>query len=165
MGDAMKMTEYRCPVCDMGRQHSTLCVEHFGITYHFCSAQCRQNFLAHPRLYVGMKSVKQSGRAIVKQRKFRVGNVLQAEQKQQLQSKLTELMGIQSVDIHDGTIFVAYDLLEVSAQQIQSSLEKIGVALGSTWSTRLQLAWIEYIEENELDNLSLNPPACCNKAP
>jgi len=112
-----------------------------------------------------MKSVKQSRLAIVKQRNFHAGNVLQAKQKQQIQSKLTELMGIQSVDIHDGTIFVAYNLLEVSAQKIQSSLEKIGVALGSTWSTRLQLAWIEYIEENELDNLSLNPPACCNKAP
>jgi len=149
----------------MDSRSSTICAEHFGIIYHFCSEQCQQNFLAHPKLYVGMHSAKKKGQTIIKERKFRVGKALEAEQVEHIQSTLMDLMGIQRVDINGDRIDVVYDLLEVSVQHIQAVLEDIGVALGPTWAARLKLAWIEYVEENELDNLSLNAPACCNKPP
>lgn len=53
----------RDPVCGMsmrpGQEGAN--TNYQGQTYHFCSAECRDEFLKHPDRYAGKESQKQTG--------------------------------------------------------------------------------------------------------
>ena len=64
--------------------------DYAGMTYAFCSAQCRDRFLAHPHLFIdlpGRPAPKQKGRTVLKRRSFELGTHLDAEQARMLIEK------------------------------------------------------------------------------
>jgi len=159
------MTANKCPVCGMDAAHSSIRSEHLGVEYRFCSEQCRETFIARPQLYLAGNSPKKAGRTIVKRRMFSLDQPVTSDQAQRLTEALNQLMGVRNVRIENQKIAIIYDLLEVTAEQIERILEDTGSGLGSGWAKRLKRGWIHYTEENELDNLADAPGACCNKPP
>ena len=154
-----------CPVCGMDTSGSEITSDHLGISYHFCSQQCLQNFSSHPKIYLGIKSEKQKGKSVIKKRSFVLGSSIPRSDANTLEDALSEMMGIREVQISGEKVSITYDLLEVTAMQIEQVLEKEGIKLGSGWSDRLKRGWIQYTEENELNILSSTDSACCNRPP
>ena len=62
-------------------------------------------------------------------------------------------MGIKNVDIDSEGMHISYDLLQVTAEQIETAIDKSGVILGDKLSQKLKRAFVHYVEESELDNL------------
>jgi len=159
------MTANKCPVCDMDTENSTIIARHAGIKYHFCSHQCRENFLAHPTLYVGRQSAGLADKTIIKRRTFLLGCAVEKTVEQQLIHVLQKMMGVEEVQINGREIAVSYNLLEATAQQLERVITDAGAVLDSGWAARLKHGWMHYTEENELDSLSSDAGACCNKPP
>ncbi|MDQ6951889.1 MAG: hypothetical protein Q9M26_09525 [Mariprofundales bacterium] len=151
---ALHMEEHICPVCGMDSADSVIYAEHIGITYHCCTLACRENFLARPQLYVGKRALAISGRESMKCRRFALERRLDHLQQVHLRQALQRLMGIHRLAIETDRVSVTYNLLEVTAEQIERALSDAGLSLGSGWSGRLKRGWIHYSEENELDNLA-----------
>lgn len=157
------MRSDQCPVCGMEASESSIELEHTGLHYRFCSEQCRDNFAANPRLYLG-KAGKSAG-PLLKRRKFMLESALSEEQVETVKRTLFELMGIASVCIDGKRVEVCYDLLQARAAQVEKAIENAGAKLGSGWSARLKRGWLNYTEENELDQLEAEPGACCGRPP
>jgi len=154
-----------CPVCGMDTADSDICAEHSGINYHFCMPQCRENFLARPLLYRGNQSAKLAGRKIIKRRSFALDYSVSSFQRETLFMALNKLMSVCNITVTDDKVSIDYDLLEITAEQIEAALVQAGALMGAGWGDRLKRGWIYYIEENELDNLAATETACCNKSP
>lgn len=154
-----------CPVCDMTATDSPIMAEHLGIRYRFCSEQCRANFIARPRLYVGMSVEKEGRKESIKCRKFRLDRDLSSSQTEEIGRALAQLMGVRETKVRKRSIAITYDLLQCRAEQIEACLFAAGIKLGGGWSHRLRLGWIHYAEENELDNLDAPAAACCSRPP
>jgi len=161
----MHMEEHICPVCGMNAKDSKAHVEHLGIEYYFCTAQCRENFIARPRLYLGKQSAKYTARKIIKRRSFSLDQGVEAEMQMQLIQTMQQVMGVRDANVQGCEIIITYDLLETTAEQIARALADAGFALGSGWAARLKRGWMNYTEKNELDNLTAGESACCNKPP
>jgi len=155
------------PVCGMEIAPSPTVFQtvYRGITYFFCSEQCRQRFLAKPLLYVGepdQKAPKQQGVERIKKRHLRLAAPLSANQAVIVEKALRGVMGIKQVAAQGDSLEIHYDLLETSAELIEGQLASIGVQLGNGWSERLRRAFVHFEEENELDNLAANDKHCCD---
>lgn len=159
------MKAHHCPVCDMEVLSSSISAEHYGILYFFCSDQCRENFISRSSLYVGDKSQKKLGKQEIKKRSFTLDKPVSKSNTQALESMLTGMMGVHDVLIADAKISITYDLLQVTALQIEKELERSGNRLGIGWGGRLKRGWVHYTEENELEILAENDAPCCNKPP
>jgi len=159
------MKEHHCPVCGMYISAGRYAAEHLGVTYSFCSHQCKENFLEHPGLYAGFKTAKKQGKEILKRRKFRLDHTITAEQADMVVHALEHLMGVQSVKVHDKTVEIIYDLLQCKAKQVEHCLVEVGAKFGTGWADRMRLGWILYTEENELDHLEADAGSCCNRSP
>ena len=153
----------RCPVCGMDAADPALTAEHIGNVYHFCSAQCLENFSARPRLYVGKGAQKAEGRVVVKRREFSLDRPV--PDAAALEAALMRMMGVKEVGISGTKVSVTYDLLEATAAQIEQALTMAGAGLGTGWSARLKRGWVNYTEETELENLAAGDAPCCNRPP
>jgi len=163
--DATHKTDTTCPVCGMDAANSMINADHLGITYYFCTEQCRENFLARPALYLGKKPPMHAGRAIIKRRRFKLDRPIVGMQREDLLATLNQLMSVRNASIEGDSLSLDYNLLEINAGQIEAALVKAGASMGSGWSERLKRGWVNYTEENELDNLASGDAACCNKPP
>lgn len=126
--------------------------------YAFCSAQCRDRFLANPHLYIGhsgLKAPKQEGLEVLKQRRLHVARRLSPSQADSLIEALQAMMGIKSVTVDGDKIEIAYDLLQVTAEQIETKIAEIGLLLGEGWTEQLSRAFVHYEEELEVENLEV----------
>lgn len=139
--------------------------EHLGVTYSFCSHQCLENFRARPGLYAGDHAPKKSDQPVIKQRRFRLTTSLTPELTSRLTGTIEHMTGIHSIRIEGSCVEISYDLMQVTAEQIEHRLAQAGARPGNGWVNRLRSGWIHYIEENELDNLAEAPGACCNRPP
>lgn len=149
------------PVCGMDVQSHEISVVFLGIEYGFCSVQCRDRFMAHPHLYTGLrgqKSPRQRGLEVLKRRCLRLPVALLPDEGARVAESLRALMGIKAVEVRGDTIVVVYDLLQVTAEQIEHRLAWAGVLLGGRWITRMHRALVQYEEECEAANLELHPP-------
>ncbi|MDX1250666.1 MAG: YHS domain-containing protein [Gammaproteobacteria bacterium] len=146
------------PVCGMvvdPNQNELLYLEmHFA----FCSRQCRERFLAHPHLYIGYpgrKAPKQEGVVDIKRRRLHLAAPLHPMGATMVADDLLAMRGIRNVDVQGERMEITYDLLEVSAEQIEKKLMEIGVKMGEGWPERLRRAFVHYAEECELGNLEV----------
>ncbi|MFZ2302244.1 MAG: YHS domain-containing protein, partial [Gallionella sp.] len=60
-------------VCQMQVPSTSFPTEYAGGHYAFCSAQCRERFLANPHLYIGFpgrKAPAQEGKQVIKRRRL-----------------------------------------------------------------------------------------------
>ncbi len=154
-----------CPVCGMDTTTTEIVTEHLDMSYHFCSQQCLENFIAHPKLYLGIKSLKKEGKHVIKRRSFMLDRPLQGSIENTLKTTLSAMMGVRDVRIVGVKVTVTYDLLEATSVQIEKDIEQAGTSLGTGWAERLKRGWVHYTEETELDNLAVDNMACCNKPP
>ena len=149
------------PVCNMIVSADRHAIDYLGMHFAFCSLQCKERFLANPHLYIGAaehKSPKQEGQQILKRRHFHLTEPLPGEIAALVADSIRGMMGIKSIDIDGSDIEVTYDLLQATAQQIESQLESTGAALGKDWGQRLRLAFVHYTEETEVDSMEVSPP-------
>ena len=65
------------------------------------------------------------------------------------------------LDVQDKVIFVEYDLLEVTFEQIEKWLKDSGITLSKSLFARWKRGWTKFTEQNELDSLSAKPTSCC----
>ena len=152
----METTNRICPVCGMDVADDTHALDFEGLHFSFCSAQCQERFSANPHLYVGrpgQPAPKQQGKEIIKLRSLQLQQPLQAEEARTLISELKKMMGIDEVTVEGRLIHIRYDLLQVTTEQIETQIEKIGKGLGGGLGDKLRRAFIHYLEETELDNL------------
>lgn len=153
------------PVCRMEVAATSFATEYAGIAYAFCSAQCKERFLANPQLYIGFpghKAPAQKGRKIIKQRRLLLSVPLDAMQAEQVKRALLEMMGIHKVCIEGDKLEVQYDLMQVTTEQIAGKLALIGADLGGGWMDRLKLAFINYLEETEMGGLEVENKKGCH---
>ena len=68
------------------------------------------------------------------------------------------MMGMQAVTVAGGKLDITYDLLQATEQQIEAQLAEAGVALGEGWPERLRRAFVQYLEQCEVDALECRPP-------
>lgn len=153
------------PVCHMTVSETSFTTEYEGIGYAFCSAQCRERFLASPRLYIGLpgrKAAAQQGKQIIKQRRMVLSAPLDNGQADVVKLALREMMGIIDICIEGREIDIRYDLMQITAGQIADRLSSVGSELGSGWMERLKLAFINYQEECEIGNLEVDGAKRCH---
>ena len=163
--DATHKEQVVCPVCGMDAIDSSVFADHLGITYYFCMEQCRENFLARPALYIGKKPPRHVGRSIIKRRRFKLDRPIAGMHREDLLTALNQLMSVRNVSIEGDRLSIDYNLLEINAGQIETALVETGASMGSGWAERLKRGWVNYTEENELDNLAAGAAPCCNKPP
>ena len=152
------------PVCGAEIDPERIHAAHRGLEYGFCSPQCRERFLAKPELYVGWpghKAPKQEGLEILKKRRLRLAEPLSPAAAAILGNELLRSVGIRDVRVRGDTVDIAYDLLETTAETIAEEIAAIGLKFAQGWSERLRLAFVEYEEECELDNLAADDRPCC----
>jgi YHS domain-containing protein len=149
----------------MDASDSNICADHLGVEYRFCMAQCRENFLARPLLYLGKQSPIKAGRQVIKRRRFTLDCPVVGLQRDALLMELNKLMSVRNIRVEGDRLSIDYNLLEVTVGQIEATLVRAGALMGSGWSERLKRGWIHYTEETELDNLATGESACCNKSP
>lgn len=147
------------PVCGMQVEPHMHATEYLQSRYAFCSTQCRDRFLANPRLFIGFpgqKAPKQEGLEVLKQRRLHVARFLSPSQADSLIGALQAMMGIKSVAVNGDKIAITYDLLQVTAEQIETKMAEIGVQLGEGWTEQLCRAFVHYEEELEVGNLEVH---------
>jgi len=155
--------EKRCPVCAMRVVYDDPTLEYQKMSFHFCSEQCRETFMAHPQLYSGRRA-REIGE-VVKRRRIRLSAPVEREVEQRIVNSLEGLMGAKEIQMDGRSLLVRYDLLQLTLEQLESALLDAGVELDNGWWQRLWRAWIRDAESNELNNLAARPAACCNRAP
>ena len=146
------------PVCHMEVASASFATEYAGGHYAFCSAQCKERFLASPHLYIGFpgrKAPAQEGKEVIKRHRFLLSAPLDAIQAEQVKQALLEMMGMHEVYIEGDKIEIQYDLMQVTAEQIVDKLALIGANLGGGWVDRLKLAFINNLEDIEINSLEV----------
>jgi len=151
----------KCPVCSMEVDHNENEIIHQQMHFVFCSAQCKERFIAHPHLYVGypgQPAPKQEGQVALKRRRLHLAQPLSAEDAALVQEVLGELMGVNAVTASGDSIEVTYDLLQVGLKELEAALSDAGARLGSDWVQRLRHALIHESEEWQLESREAIPP-------
>ncbi|MFV2060085.1 MAG: YHS domain-containing protein [Gammaproteobacteria bacterium] len=153
MPDIKTVRDY---VCLMDVNPGDFSYEFQDRTFSFCSQQCRDRFETNPHLYIGSagkSTQKQRGENIIKQRILKLDEEISDKDSSDIIKSLKAMMGIKDVSIKSNIISITYDLLEVTTQQIENTLENSGKTLGTSFANKLKLAFIHYHEETQLDNL------------
>ena len=146
------------PVCHMEVASASFATEYAGGHYAFCSAQCKERFLANPHLYIGFPgrpAPAQEGKEVIKRHRLLLSAPLDAMQAEHVKRALLEMMGIHEIFIEGDKIEIQYDLMQVTAEQIVDKLALIGANLGGGWVDRLKLAFINNLEEIEISSLEV----------
>ncbi|VAW83477.1 hypothetical protein MNBD_GAMMA14-1793 [hydrothermal vent metagenome] len=153
-------SKVRDPVCEMMVDPQQLAIDYLGMHFAFCSEQCKQRFLDNPNLYIGTaghKAPKQEGQEVLKRRRLKLSEPLSAEVKAQLIERVQSMMGIKRIDVEDGIVDITYDLLEATEAQIEEAIAQSGAELGHGLARRLSRAFVQYLEETEIENLEVKP--------
>ncbi len=154
----MKQFNDICPVCSMQTEAEISTVENAKMYFHFCSEQCRETFVAHPRLYSAKAGrIAKERSEILKRRTMRLAEPLNNEVIDLLVPVVKKLMGVKEVLIAGNKVNITYDLLQVTEEKIEKVLREVGVQLGGEWLERLRRGWVHDCEEIELDNLAAPP--------
>ncbi|MDD2915678.1 MAG: YHS domain-containing protein [Gallionella sp.] len=153
-------------VCHMQVPSTSFATKYAGGDYAFCSAQCKERFLANPHLYIGFpgrKAPGQEGKQVIKCRRLLLSVPLDMIQAEQVKNALLEMMGILEICIDGDKLEIQYDLIQVTAEQIADKLALIGADLGGGWVERLKLAFINNLEEIEINSLEVEKKKkCCH---
>ncbi len=155
-------SKVRDPVCEMMVDPQQLAINYLGMHFAFCSTQCKQRFLDNPNLYIGTaghKAPKQEGQEVLKRRRLKLSDPLSPEIKAQLIERVQSMMGIKRIEIEGDIVDITYDLLEATEAQIEEAIAQSGAALGHGLARRLSRAFVQYLEETEIENLEVKPQA------
>lgn len=155
-------------VCGMEVDADSFAHDYVGTRYAFCSTQCRDRFLAHPHLFIGVPgqpAPKQQGRSVLKRRSFDLQTALAPEQANSVIEHVRTLMGIEVVEADGTRVRITYDLLQVSAEDIEAALVTAGAKLGEGWAAALKRGFTHFTEECEIGNLEVGPRFGSRRSP
>ena len=154
----VRHTKVKDPVCGMLVDPSEHALVYLQIHYAFCSLQCRQNFEANPGLYAGRpghKAPRQEGTAVIKRRHLHLAEPVPAVCVEPIREALLALMGVTEVVVDNDRIEITYDLLQVTAEQIEAVILACEFPLGEAWRDRVHRAWVHYSEEQTLSSMAV----------
>jgi len=158
------MSERIDPVCGMAiAEQAQITYPFHGEKYAFCSNQCREAFIAHPHVYVGrlgQKAPKKLGVEVRKERTLKLDEQPTPEQTRAIEQALAAVMGLKDLTVRGQRVHVIYDLVQVTAMQIEAAINAAGVQLSQSVNARLRRAWVGFGEENELSNLGVRNHDC-----
>ncbi len=143
-------------VCLMNVKQGIFDFEYQSRNFSFCSQQCRDRFESNPHLYIGYAgkpAAKQRGEHIIKHLVLKLDQAIPEQEISHIKTSLKAMMGILDVIITNNKITLTYDLLQATAQQIESMIEQCGEVLGKAWSDKFKRAIVHYHEETLLSNL------------
>jgi YHS domain-containing protein len=141
-------------------------IEYLQMHFAFCSRQCQERFLENPHLYVGLPgqmAPRQQGQEVIKQRRLRLAHPLSQTQEDEVVRAMRGMIGIKSLTAAGDLIEITYDLLQSTAEQIETRLEEVGAHLGEGWAERLRRAFVHYEEECEIANLEVHENSGVNR--
>jgi len=147
-------------VCDMEVDSDDIALDYQGCHYVFCSKQCLERFQLNPHLYIGYpgsEAPKHAGVEILKKRTLKLAEPLPQEVADPFVEYLEEMMGIHSVEIQGDCITIVYDLLQATESQIEKKITDAGIVLGSGMIDKIKRAFVDYIEETEVESLEARP--------
>ena len=116
------------PVCGMFVDAHKIEVVYAEVHYAFCSEQCHERFVANPHLYIGYvrhKAPKLRGIRALKWRRFKLEHALSSLECEHLIKGLRRMMGVRKVHVNNMTFEITYDLMEVTAEQIEKRLVEV----------------------------------------
>ena len=149
--------EWLCPMCGMKAVYDDLWRMHLGVKHYFCSQQCVDRFIAHPGLYCGHPktglSEKQKGRVQIKRHKILFSEPISTQSMAEILEAVRVMMGVKSLNAHREAFYVTYDLMEVSLEDIEKTIELTLGKIHSPMIEQVKRGWIHYTEECELENL------------
>ncbi len=67
-----------------------------------------------------------------------------------------------SVEREKSQIIVEYDLWKINFEKIERMIEDMGFVLSKKINEKLKRGMAKFTEQNELDNLKINPSSCCD---
>jgi len=136
---------------------------HHTLTFHFCSAQCRERFLEIPALYTGAQR-RADIRPIPKRRNLRIAKGSPDALEEACRCIWT-LMGVTSVSVKGRRLRVDYDLRQVSLHQIEAKALGAGLTFKGGLHAFRRSLW-RFFEHNELENVAhAGTLACCSRPP
>ena len=85
---------------------------------------------------------------------------------EQIERILSNIEGIEkfSVDEEHRILTVTYDLEKLMLKTIVSLIQSVSVQIDNSWFSKMKRNWFNFTEQNELDNLHVNP-TCCSQPP
>ena len=131
-----------------------------GMHFAFCSEECRDRFLDNPGLFIGRPgepAAKQSGEVWRKSRRIHLGKPLDQHQAEQVVNQLSMLMSVTAAWPGADVLEVSYDLMQITARQIEEALEAAGADLGGGWGERLKRSFVHLLEETESASREVDP--------
>ncbi|HKJ71824.1 MAG TPA: hypothetical protein VKA55_08750 [Gammaproteobacteria bacterium] len=137
----------RCPVCGMAADPEATPLEYRHMLFAFCSDPCRERFQRSPEAYLEA-SGDRGRRGRTRQRRLRLGQRLDSDQRETLRDLLEGMMGVRTVDIRGDRVAITYDPEQASADRLEQELFEAGERLGRGWAERLRRAFIHYEEES-----------------
>jgi len=164
----IKKHTMHCPVCMMKTDAESIHFRYQRLKFTFCSEQCKERFTKNPNLYaalVGKPTIKYSVKKIIKHRILNLDNAIPKNAAREIYHVLPTMMGVKDIDVSNNKINITYDLLEVTTEQIEERIEKIGAYLSKNWFNRLKRACIHYKEGTELANLEQDNGYSCHNPP
>lgn len=147
------------PVCGDPVTHSNHVYEHLGVRFVFCSIDCLERFQLHPGLYVGCpgeKAPRQAGQEVIKNRRLKLAFPLMERKAEQVERCLRKLKGVKAVKACDDCVEVSYDLLLISAEEIEEYIISCGEDLGHRLRDRLERVFVHVEEQTEISSLEVH---------
>lgn len=147
-------------VCGMEVKSDDISLDYQSRHYVFCSNQCLDRFRSNPHLYIGFpgnEAPRHAGVEVLKKRTLKLSEPLPTEIREQFIECIDAMMGIHNIEINGNCITIVYDLLQATESQIEQTISKAGIALGTDLMEKVRRAFVHYIEESELDSLEARP--------
>ncbi len=95
----------------------------------FCSQQCVDRFISHPGLYCGRPktgpSEKQQRRIQIKSHQIVFSEAISTESIAEISEAVSAMMGVKNLNTNSETVYVTYDLMEVSLEDIEQTIEHV----------------------------------------
>ncbi|BCO32122.1 hypothetical protein TspCOW1_22250 [Thiohalobacter sp. COW1] len=152
--------QIRDVVCGMWVSPVSYPLEFRGMHFAFCSEECRERFQDNPGLFIGNPgepAAKHSDEAWRKSRRIHLGKPLDQHQAEQVINRLNGLMSVTARRPKTDVLEVDYDLMQITARQIEGALEAAGVDLGGGWGERLKRSFVHLLEETESASREVEP--------
>lgn len=148
------------PVCGMAVAPQQNALVYQGGYFAFCSEQCKTRFLANPHLYLAKeeeRAVQPAAGGLLKRRHLHLEKPLTPSAAQHVAEELLAMRGVYAVDVAGDEVTITYDLCQVTAEQIEDALLQVGAQLGRGAGERLRRAFVDYLEETEVEQRVVRP--------
>jgi len=167
-------------VCDMMVAEGENQYVYHDVAYAFCSQQCRERFIAAPRLYVRRRRLLEPAPKrlkVIKHNRIILGRPLEHTEFCALKDALQSMMGVLEVSpdglmnekpsdltrYKDGNLMrvpidalaITYDLLQATAEQLERKCVEFNASPRNDWGDKLLRNYIHYLERCDLQDLEV----------